>query len=249
MTQNALRFYSKPWSLSLARNCGIPVPDTWTDSCDDLQFPVFTKPQFEGGAGTRKIARSRDELPGDVDMIYQEYIDSPGTYGVGFIADSGKITAYHTHYERESYPSIGGSAVVAERYNDERLVKYVRAIISASKYSGWGLAEFKYCPSRDDFVFMEINAKFWASCILAFHNEPRFTELFFNGTSALRPVTRMLFINRALARGWGYTIRSLPREMILSRNYYGEGAWRTELAKLVVPYGVVRKIRDLMLRK
>ena len=91
MTQNALRFYSKPWSLSLARNCGIPVPDTWTDSCDDLQFPVFTKPQFEGGAGTRKIARSRDELPGDVDMIYQEYIDSPGTYGVGFIADSGKM--------------------------------------------------------------------------------------------------------------------------------------------------------------
>ena len=137
---------------------------------------------------------------------------------------------------------------MAERYNDERLVKYVRAIISASKYSGWGLAEFKYCPSRDDFVFMEINAKFWASCILAFHNEPRFTELFFNGTSALRPVARMLFINRALARGWGYTIRSLPREMILSRNYYGEGAWRTELAKLVVPYGVVRKIRDLMLR-
>lgn len=247
MTASALRFYDKPWSLALATRAGAPVPATWKSEAEDLRFPVFYKSKAEGG-GARGLARVGAELPQNPDLIYQEYIESPGTYGVAVIAEAGQIVVAHVHYERESYPELGGSAVLIERFSDERLLNHARAIIAESRFSGWGLVEFKYCPRREDYVFMELNAKFWASCKFAFCNEPLFSEMLFGCHSPWQPSARMVFVHRALARGWRYALTRLPSELRGAARDWGEGAAAIALARRVMPGSVARGLKSLIVR-
>lgn len=203
MRQASLDVYQKPWMIEMAAAAGVPVPNTHLTLGPEVSFPLFYKQREERGGGVRGVARQVSEVPteGREELIYQEYIASQGTYGVGFIADSGELLTTFTHFERESMPAAGGSAVIIERFDDERLVAYTKRIVDRIKYSGWGLAEFKYCPVRDDYVFMEINAKFWASCEFAFINQPEFLRLLFGIEVDEPKVDRMVFIDRALKRG------------------------------------------------
>ncbi len=64
----------------------------------------------------------------------------------------------------ELRPPWGGNP--ARCYYAERLPR-------ARDFSGWSLTEFKYCPPKDDLMFMEFNAKLWASCEFTFLDDPR----------------------------------------------------------------------------
>jgi hypothetical protein len=203
LRQAALDVYQKPWMIEMAASVGVPVPTTHLSIDGDITFPLFYKQKNEEGGSVRGIARRLSQVPkkGREQLIYQEYIASPGTYGVGFIADRGEIVTSFAHFERESFPETGGSAVILERHDDDRLTAYTKRILDRIGYSGWGLAEFKYCPVRDDYVFMEINAKFWASCEFSFINQPDFLKLLF-GIEVKEPnVERMVFVDRTLMRG------------------------------------------------
>lgn len=246
MPPAALRFYDKVWSLEAAAAAGLPVPRTWTEPGDIAAFPAFFKSRAEGG-GRRGIAHNRSDLPEDTrDMIFQEYIASPGTYGVCFIATDGVVLAMHIHHEIESYPATGGSAVIIEQKRDDRLQMYAERLLGQSKYSGWGLVEFKYCPRRDDYVFMELNAKFWATSEFAFRNEPLFTRLLFDAEPVANPVSRLIFMHRAFARGPHFLARVLPRYLRGSELRFIAGMWQLSLARLLMPkpvLGLVRKAR------
>lgn len=215
LTHEALRVFDKQWLINFAKDSGIPVPKTWNNLEDVTEYPIFYKPAFEGKGKLRRISFSYDETIKNLgnnihNYIFQEYIDSKGTYGVCFLADKGEMIVEFIHFEKESFPRDGGSAVIIEKFFDSRLIKYTKRLISGLGYSGWGLAEFKYCPKRKDFVLMEINAKFWASCEFAFVNEPHFLEFLFGIKSQEKPVSSMFFVNRGFFRGPGFIIKSLP---------------------------------------
>lgn len=211
LTKTALRVFDKPWIIAHAAAIGIPVPATWRRLEDVKEFPLFYKQRIEQGGGVRGIAQCAADIPASnrEQLIFQEFIDNQGTYGVGFLADKGRLLAVHTHFERESIPKEGGSAVIIERFNDDRLLKHTKRLIMSLNYSGWGLAEFKYCPRRDDYVFMEINAKFWASCEFAFVNEPAFLKFLFGIESKEQPINRMIFIDRAFQRGLWFMLKNI----------------------------------------
>lgn len=212
LTREALRVFDKPWMLAQATACQVPVPVTWLKAGEIQHYPTFFKEQRERGGGRRGIARQPTELPasGQDELIYQEYIDSPGTYGVGFIARQGEILTSHTHFEAISIPASGGSAVALRSITDPKLNEYTQRIISQLGYSGWGLVEFKYCPKRNDYVFMEVNAKFWASLELALANQPLFAELLFGIETPEKAIVGIVFLNRYLQRGILFAIRNLP---------------------------------------
>jgi hypothetical protein len=84
---------------------------------------------------------------------------------------------------------------------DGRLLSLVEQLLLALRYSGWGIAELKYDSKKKDYVFMEINAKFWASCKVAFRNEPSFLNHLFGVQGKKEHISRAVFLNRALARG------------------------------------------------
>ncbi|KAA0918899.1 hypothetical protein [Dietzia sp. ANT_WB102] len=153
--------------LALAESVGVPVPAQYTRdelSSGLVAFPVFYKEQHEQGGGRRGVARKVADIPtnGD-DLLIEEFIETQGTYGLGFFARDGVICSSVAHFERLSSPNTGGSAVVLERFSDPRLEELTAKLLSKISYSGWGLAEFKRSAKDDDYVLMEINGKLWAS--------------------------------------------------------------------------------------
>jgi hypothetical protein len=209
MAQSSLKFFDKKWANTRAAELDIHVPRTF-ETASDAAFPLFYKEAQEVGGGVRGIAQSFRDLPpaSRSGLLYQELIRGRGTYGVGFLAQEGRLLATHIHFESESFPAQGGSAVLLQQVHVARLVEYTQRLVGTLFYSGWGLAEYKYCPKRDDYVFMELNAKLWASCEMAFINEPRFVKKLFGiniGTGGTMP--RAIFLERAFARGPGSVLR------------------------------------------
>lgn len=197
--------FDKKSTLAIIRKIGIPVPKMY-DSIDHIEgYPAFYKQAFESGVGIRGIIYSQDDLktiPLHEKLIFQEYINTPETYGVGFIARDGQIITHFIHKEIISYPKPGGSGVLLTKYQDDRLLLYSRKIINHLHYSGWGLIEFKYCNKRKDFVFMEVNAKFWASIEFALLNNPVFfQELFDIQYTPKKGVNCIIFLDRLAQYG------------------------------------------------
>lgn len=180
--QENLRVFDKLSMLDIVKELQIPIPNTYLDIQSIQEFPVFYKQRIETGGGIRGIIKSSKELEklsGEKSIFFQEYIASPETYGVGFLARDGNLITYFIQKELYSLPKAGGSGVILTKYEDKKLVYYTEKILKNLKYNGWGLIEFKYCPKRNDFVFMEVNAKFWASIEFALLNNPIFfKELF-----------------------------------------------------------------------
>ena len=199
LTQNVLAVYNKPKFLQRAKKIGVPVPRTWTKLKNIPKYPIFYKPDYEKGGGPRGVAYSSDQIPSvkGRSLLFQEIIASPGTYGVAFLAEKGCLLTTHAHFESISIPKEGGSAVIIESFENKKLIEYTAKLVQEFNYSGWGLAEFKYCPKRNDFFLMEINAKFWASCEFAFVNNPEFLKMLFDIDSNKKDSSKMIFVNRA----------------------------------------------------
>jgi hypothetical protein len=239
MSPDSLRFFDKEWSIAQAEMAGIATPSTSQDAEAIGRFPVFFKPAFEGGEAARGLARDTSQIPRVArgKLIFQEFIDSPGTYGVGFVASGGEMLVHFVHYEVESQPRTGGSAILLERFEDQRLIDQTRVLLRQTGYSGWGLVEFKFCPHRKDYVFMELNAKFWASCEFAFRNEPEFARRLFGIDTPRQPLERMVFMGRAFGRGLGavpFALSALRSDTRL-RFYPG---WQYHLLAGLLPRGV-----------
>ncbi|MGM0767023.1 MAG: hypothetical protein ACQEV6_03235 [Pseudomonadota bacterium] len=206
MMPSALQVYDKLGFVSRCEKNNIPVPKT-TTKAENFQandYPIFYKQKWEKGGGIRGLAWQPSDLPaGELhNLILQEYIESEGTFGVAFIAEYGELKVSFSHHELVSNPSAGGSAVVVRKFQDDRLLELTKAILKTFSYSGWGLAEFKYCHKRRDYVVMEVNAKFWASCEMAFRNEPEFMRSLFGVSLKSEHLRGLIYLNRALGLGW-----------------------------------------------
>jgi predicted ATP-grasp superfamily ATP-dependent carboligase len=198
--------FDKIATLRRAAELGVPVPLTWTsyDEIANRAEPIFFKPAREGTGGPRKRARSPKAIPRfarSADYLFQEVIEGPSVIGFGFPADRGKIVASSLHHELLSAPIHGGSAVAVEPYESPRVEGLAQHLIADFQYSGWGLIEFKPCARRDDFVLMEVNAKFWASIEFTLRTRPLFAHLLFGARTEAEPIRRMIWPGRVLRTG------------------------------------------------
>jgi hypothetical protein len=201
-----LWFCDKLATLDRARKLDIPVPLTWTsaEEVPEGQNPIFYKPTREGTGGPRKEACSAKAAPPSVrhgGFLFQEVIEGRSVIGFGFLADRGRVVASSLHHEMFSFPRDGGSAVVVESCESPRVDELARRLIQDFQYSGWGLIEFKPCSRRDDFVLMELNAKFWASIEFTLRTCPLFAHLLFGIRTEAEPIRRMIWPSRLLRTG------------------------------------------------
>ena len=135
-------------------------------------------------------------------IFFQEYIDSPNTVGVGFLAKDGVLVSSFIQKEILSSPITGGSGVILQQIKNKTLINYTEKIVKKICYSGWGLAEFKYCPKQKTYVFMELNAKFWASLELTFLNNQSFLKHLFNIEYKPENINTIIYLNRSLGIGF-----------------------------------------------
>ncbi len=192
--------YEKIKTLKVVKEIGVPIPETYTKKEDINTLPIFYKSLREDTYRERGIAYTKESLDKikSKTVFYQEFIPTMGTYSVGYLADRGKIVTAFAQKEVISVPYHGGSAVVLEKWEDQRLFDHTAKIVEKIGYSGWGLAEYKYCNKRDDYVFMEINAKFWASIEFTFLNNPLFLKILFDIEAKKRDIKKAVFINRII---------------------------------------------------
>jgi len=208
-----LQYFDKYPLLARIEGLGIPIPKTYNDIDEiDIPYPIFYKQKYEKGGGALGIAHTRaalEKIPNLQDLIFQEYIPGRTTYGIGFIVKDGKIITSFQYEELLSQPIQGGSGVLLKRFHDERLQEYIQPIIQHLGFEGWGLAEFKYCPRRRDFVFMEINAKLWASIEFAFMNNNKFLKAMFDIDYAEKQCNSVIFIDRLVTLGLPEVVRNI----------------------------------------
>ncbi|MCH7337300.1 hypothetical protein [Acinetobacter sp. NIPH 2699] len=212
MAEKNLMVFDKISFFNHCLNNNLPIPKQFEyEELDEFSFPIFYKQKCEKGGGVRGRANSFNDLVNvsKDELVFQELIDSPGTYGVAFLAKNGGIVTSFAHYEVESYPISGGSATVIKETQNARLEELTKNFVKSFGYEGWGLAEYKYCPKRKDFVFMEVNAKFWASCYFSFNNNPVFLKELFSIEMEREPIEILIFINRLLNTGLFNTIKTL----------------------------------------
>ncbi len=210
--ENNFITYDKIKTLRIVEKLGIPIPRTYTDRKDLDFFPIFFKSLREEVYRERGIINNKQDLDNikSKTVFFQEFISSQGTYSVGYIADKGKMLTSFTQKEVISYPYHGGSAVVLKRLDDSKLGEYTERIVKEIEYSGWGLAEFKFCEKRNDFIFMEINAKFWASIEFAFINNPFFLKYLFDIEIEKKNVKTAVYLDRWLVSNTKEIFKTIP---------------------------------------
>lgn len=199
-SKNNLITFDKIKTLDIVSSVGVPIPKSFISKEELDFFPIFYKSLREEGYSIRGIIRNENDLKQvqNTDVFFQEFIWSKGTYSVGFLADRGKLITSFIQKEVLSYPYHGGSGVILEHIKDERLFDYTERIVKEINYSGWGLTEFKYSNRIEDYVFMEVNAKFWASIKFAIFNNPLILKLLFGIEKDFKPVKRVLYLDRLI---------------------------------------------------
>jgi hypothetical protein len=172
--------YDKRRTVELASRLEVPVPQTWLirraeESANlPVSFPCVVKASREGtscktvsyctdhaelsGASAQLLAILR----GQAEVLIQEFIKGAG-FGFFALMNHGAPLRVFMHQRIREYPPSGGRSTAARAYYSPRLKDLGLRLLSALKWHGVAMVEFKYSESRADFVLMEINGKFWGS--------------------------------------------------------------------------------------
>jgi predicted ATP-grasp superfamily ATP-dependent carboligase len=180
--------------LAIARKAGVPIPVTYAPEADDeldevvsrIRLPAVVKLRDDAGTfldpGQRyAIGRTPGELRDAYHRLHtlkafpliQEKIEGAG-YGVGLLAEDGRILASVAHRRIREYPVTGGPSTICVSVDDPRLNAYAAALIRELGWTGVAMVEFK---KDDDYRLMEVNPRFWGSLPLATRAGVNFPEL------------------------------------------------------------------------
>lgn len=178
------RANDKSAALAVAKKVGVPIPVTYAPEDDEelegvlerLKFPAVVKLRDDAGTvlepGQRyAVGRTADDVRRAYRTLHsrkpfpliQERVEGPG-YGVGVLADNGKVMAAFAHRRIREYPVSGGPSTFCVSVVDDRLTGYAAAVLGELGWTGVAMVEFK---KDDDYRLMEINPRFWGSLPLA----------------------------------------------------------------------------------
>lgn len=181
----------KSYTTKLAQSLGIAVPRSIAiDSAAEarkqaasLPYPVVLKPRSseeqEGSGASQSTGRplyarnaaefqmAYDELSNRASsVLVQEFIPGGGT-GYFALMRNGELRVEFAHRRiRDVHPTGSGSAVRESIKPDARLREASLAILKALNWHGVAMVEFRRRPDGE-FVFLEVNGRFWNSLPLA----------------------------------------------------------------------------------
>lgn len=196
----------------LAQTLGIRSPQTVLCAAaaevgqwlPQLRYPVVLKPvrsrvYLDGGWLPTRVqyADSEQALLQLLDehaqyqhpFMLQEFVSGSGE-GVFLLYDQGREIARFSHRRIREKPPSGGVSVLAEsRYADEKLFEQASRLLSALKWHGVAMVEFKVTAAGEPYL-MEINPRFWGSLQLAIDAGVDFPALLLAmKTTRIEPVT------------------------------------------------------------
>jgi predicted ATP-grasp superfamily ATP-dependent carboligase len=188
------RANDKSAALAVAKKVGVPIPVTYAPEDDEelegvlerLRFPAVVKLRDDAGTvlepGQRyAVGRTAEDVRRAYRVLHalkpfpliQEKVEGPG-YGVGVLADQGKVLASFAHRRIREYPVTGGPSTICVSVVDDRLTGYAASVLGELGWTGVAMVEFK---KDDDYRLMEVNPRFWGSLPLATRAGVNFPEL------------------------------------------------------------------------
>jgi predicted ATP-grasp superfamily ATP-dependent carboligase/protein-tyrosine-phosphatase len=179
--------FNKHRIIQFAEKLGIPVPDQRiigkSDPLDGRnqidEYPVYLKPKYS--FDNLMPWKKQKVIRVDSDLDYKWYIEdmllhddvaiqthTPG-YGVGieFLANEGIVIEHFQHKRIREPNGGGGSSYRKSEKTNAGMLENTRKLIKEMKFSGVGMAEFRYNPVDDKATFLELNSRFWGSLPLA----------------------------------------------------------------------------------
>ncbi len=230
--------FDKIRSHELARRLGVRVPHSRVvervEDLEDLDLrpPLVLKPRttfaypdlanrrgvrtFLDAAGLRAYLEREGIRDG---VLVQEVFPGIGV-GVEVLADRGEVLVAFQH-ERVHEPLQGGGSSYRRSVPlDPDLFDAARRLMEAMGYTGVAMVEFRRNPRTGDWVFLEINGRFWGSLPLAVasgvdfpyylyrllvHGERRFPQGYRVGVYC-----RNLTLDLVWLREYVRSLRSLP---------------------------------------
>ena len=177
-----MTLHSKDRFYTLAQQLGVPIPKTYSVSCEEeieeiagaLDYPVIIKPRRAHGSFGLSYVYS----PGELSKVYeqlthrlgfgeeetpiiQEYV--PGTkYSVCMLYNRGELRAKCTFKFLREFPIEGGTAVLRVSVRNDRMEQIAQQVLEHLRWHGIAEAEFTFTQDRGP-VLMEINPRFWGS--------------------------------------------------------------------------------------
>ncbi|MCS7173076.1 MAG: ATP-grasp domain-containing protein [Armatimonadetes bacterium] len=177
--------FDKIRSYELARSLGIPVPRSQVvvrpEDLDnlDLAAPVVLKPRTTFAYPDLTHRRSVRTFPDLAALktsaaqgglaepvLVQEFFPGVGV-GVEALAERGELLLVFQH-ERVHEPLRGGGSSYRRSVPlDPELLEATRKLLGALRYTGVAMVEFRRNPRTGQWVFLEVNGRFWGSLPLA----------------------------------------------------------------------------------
>ena len=188
---DVVRAADKSCTTKLAQSLGIAIPRSWVISSaveahehsKSLAYPVVLKPRSSEeqaatgstqSTGRPVYARNAagfetaySELSRRTSsVLVQEFIPGGGT-GYFALMRNGELRVEFAHRRiRDVHPTGSGSAVRVSIKPDPKLREASLAILKALNWHGVAMVEFRQRPDGQ-FVFLEVNGRFWNSLPLA----------------------------------------------------------------------------------
>lgn len=221
----------KDLTVALAASLGIPVSPTrvvrtFSEAravVDEWGWPLVLKPcsshKMTDDNEIESFEVTYAESPADLErkllrfvgrcgVMVQRYCRGVG-YGVELLMSEGRPLAAFAHRRLREVPLSGGASAYRESVPlDPELYDYAVRILSALKWTGLAMVEFKV---GDDVELMEINGRVWGSLPLAVASGMNFpallAQLYLEGEPAIAP---QLTGNYA----YGVRARDLQRDLL-----------------------------------
>jgi predicted ATP-grasp superfamily ATP-dependent carboligase len=218
----------KSRTLALAERLGVPAPRTVSganaeevlDRAADLTYPVAIKPRgnalheatLNAVPFKCSYARDRDELAtvlaalgNDAGaVLVQEFARGTGR-AVAAVCRHGEPLELFAYSRDRETPLSGGVSVVRTSIPvDDALRTYTTALLSAVRWHGVAMVEFKFDEPTGAYTLMEINGRFQAStalCLDAGINMPLLVASLYAGWTLPAPTAARIGMTERWLRG------------------------------------------------
>ncbi len=182
----ARHFFDKRLTYALARQTGVPIPDTWTApaggelAAGNFGFPVVLKPAISApffSATNRKAYRADDRaefqrcyaamvrvIPPD-EIIVQEFLPDAGSNLVsyaGYFREGQPVAGLSARRKRQLPTDFGRSSTFVEAAEIPGLRELAARLLGAVRYTGLAEVEFMWDGQHARFELLEVNPRMWA---------------------------------------------------------------------------------------
>lgn len=216
---------AKQLNLKLAKSFDITTPDELNDIKGIISYPAVLKPMssfnetnVSGKNIVQKASDSQELLSLAAQMLnvgpiqIQENFIGTGV-GVEVLAKEGKILFSFQH-ERVHEPLEGGGSSYRKSCSvNSELFEASAKLIEKLNYTGVGMIEFIFNHSTQQWIFIEINARFWGSLPLAVASGANFPyylyQMLVDGTETFNPEYKVDHYCRNLSRDINWLIENI----------------------------------------